>query len=437
MLTVTLFNFSKRENSTKQPTGGVDVGCYLKEQTSVYTPSFEIYNINMPIYNYLKWENRYYYINDCTSIGNGQWLVECDIDVLATYKSDISNVTCFKKYATNGYDTSIPDTRLSTVDNATRKTNGVKIYDKATTFLITYVTSEPTRGGTGIVNVNASTALAIAKEITNTDLISSLVELQKSLQSAYDSVISCIQLPFSVSSGVTWPVYLGNYMTGITGAIPEYYIETTTNIEIPWQFTDWRNLNTYTSLIIYLPGYGSLELNPNDFIGKTTITITLGISGLDGTGAYLIDNIVKVPVNFGVFMPMNTVAKNPLALLSGGASALGSLASGNIIGATESLFNTSLASNTRYVGTGGGFSGGSGYINPTGYEYNYATLTSICHNTSIEPSAIGTVQGRPCNNVARISSGYNECVNASVSCIASQVIIDRINAYMNGGFYYE
>lgn len=435
---ITVYNFSKRENSTKLPNvEGVEFDVLLKENTSKYTPSFKIYNQNMLNYNYVKWNELYYYVSDIISIGNNQWQIDCTIDVLASYRSNIASTKCFKTYSSVGYDTDIIDSRLSTVDQQTRKTSSATMYSKSIRYLLSYVTTEPTRGGSGIVCVDSGKAVQIANEISSTSLIDSLVQLQKSLQSCYDSVISCIQLPFDVSSGVTWPIVLGDYNTGLTGGIPEIYKELSVNVNIPWQFNDWRNSAPYTSLLIYLPGYGSIELNPDDFNGKSYINVTLGVSGLDGSGAYIVDGIVKVPVNFGVYMPMNGVAYNPLGTLSGAMSAVGNLASANMFGAISSAFNASLSINSRNTGNGGSYSGGSGYVNPQGFEYNQVVVTTICHNTNVEPNSMTEEQGRPLNAIATITSGYNQCVNASVSCNASDEIKQQINNYLNGGFYYE
>lgn len=435
---IILYDFSKRENSTKRPNqGGVKINVSLKEQTSIDTPSFILTSQDMQKFNYVQYGRFYYYIEDTISLAKDTWQIDCVIDVLATWKAEIGNTRAFKLYSTLGYNTAIPDTRLSTKDIRTVQKTSVKMYDKSQRYLINYVTSEPTRGGSGIVCVDSGTALDIAKEITNDNLIQALVELQKSLQSAYDSVISCISIPFDVSSGVSWPIYLGNYMTGISGDIPELYLEKVVFIDIPWQFNDFRNMAPYTSLILYLPHYGPIELNPSDFIGKSRITVTMGISGLDGTGSYLIDGIIKVPVNFGTFMPMNGVAYNPLSILSGGASFLTSLATGNLLGAGHTAFNSTLATNTRYTGSGGGYGGTSTYINPEGFEYNYCVLFSICHDTTVQPSTVGTIQGRPVNAIADVTNGYNQFANASIDCDAPQRLKTEINNYMNGGFYYE
>ena len=41
-ITVKLYTFSKRENSTKWPSGGTDYSCTLIDDTSLMNPTFKI-----------------------------------------------------------------------------------------------------------------------------------------------------------------------------------------------------------------------------------------------------------------------------------------------------------------------------------------------------------------------------------------------------------
>ena len=64
-ITVTLYSFTKRENSTKRPsTGGTDFSCTLIEDTSLMNPTFKLSIANNPIgknYVYVADFNRYYF----------------------------------------------------------------------------------------------------------------------------------------------------------------------------------------------------------------------------------------------------------------------------------------------------------------------------------------------------------------------------------------
>ncbi len=70
-ITLTLYSFKKRENSTKRPsTGGTDFSVVLLDETSLMTPTFKLSIGSNPIgynYAYVSDFNRYYFINASVS----------------------------------------------------------------------------------------------------------------------------------------------------------------------------------------------------------------------------------------------------------------------------------------------------------------------------------------------------------------------------------
>ena len=90
---VNFYTFSKRDNSTKRPTGsGTSLQCEIRYESSILNPVLQINtvisnpsNLN---YAYIPEFNRYYWINDW-SYDRGFWIVRMSVDVLATYKDQI------------------------------------------------------------------------------------------------------------------------------------------------------------------------------------------------------------------------------------------------------------------------------------------------------------------------------------------------------------
>ena len=112
-ITVDFYTFSKKTNSTRQPTGtaALSASCYLKDTTSITTPVIELKRGDSPIgYNYahISAFNRYYFIDDITWEA-GVWLVSMHCDVLATYKSDIGSHSCYVLRSANSYNGDIID----------------------------------------------------------------------------------------------------------------------------------------------------------------------------------------------------------------------------------------------------------------------------------------------------------------------------------------
>lgn len=111
-VTVTLYSFTKRENSTKQPVGsGTDYSCVMLDDTSLMNPTFKLSIASNPIgknYAYVSDFNRYYFINDISTY-QGFWYISCECDVLASFKSEISAGQHYVLRSSHSYDGSITD----------------------------------------------------------------------------------------------------------------------------------------------------------------------------------------------------------------------------------------------------------------------------------------------------------------------------------------
>ena len=112
-ITVTLYSFTKRENSTKRPSsGGTSYNCVLIDETSLMTPTFKLDIGSNPIgknYAYVADFKRYYFITDITSYKDF-WYISCTCDVLATYKTQIGAETHYVLRSASEYDLTISDT---------------------------------------------------------------------------------------------------------------------------------------------------------------------------------------------------------------------------------------------------------------------------------------------------------------------------------------
>lgn len=112
--TVNFYSLSKRENSTKRPTGdGSQFSCNIKMPSGVLNPVIELSTTtNMTQYNYCKivhFQNRYYFVSDWVS-DHGLWIAHLKVDVLATYKTEINASTQYVVRSASMANHSIPDT---------------------------------------------------------------------------------------------------------------------------------------------------------------------------------------------------------------------------------------------------------------------------------------------------------------------------------------
>ena len=111
-ITVNFYTFSKKTNSTKQPTGtaALSASCLLKDATSIISPVFQIRTSDPTTYNYCYCRafHRYYFISDITW-NKGYWEIRCKCDVLATYKTTIGSTNGYILRAANYSDGNIID----------------------------------------------------------------------------------------------------------------------------------------------------------------------------------------------------------------------------------------------------------------------------------------------------------------------------------------
>lgn len=122
--TVTFWkNYNKRVNSTAVPdtTGTTDYyqfNCELKSPTSIFSPTLlvrEFDGDDTIKYNYCYIDKfaRYYFVKSWLW-ENGLWDVSLEIDILATYKTQIGNTTAYVLRSASNYNTDVLDTKYPT-----------------------------------------------------------------------------------------------------------------------------------------------------------------------------------------------------------------------------------------------------------------------------------------------------------------------------------
>jgi len=108
-MNITVYSgFQKKPNETKQPSGGRSVSVRLKDACSRMNPIFILKEFNLSD-NYVKWGERYYYIDDITLLHNDLAEYSCSTDVLATYKNYIGGSSQYISRAQSAFNTYIQD----------------------------------------------------------------------------------------------------------------------------------------------------------------------------------------------------------------------------------------------------------------------------------------------------------------------------------------
>lgn len=463
--TVSFGTCTKRVNSTSRSyTQVVSASCLLKESTDILRPTFSLsaQTIGDALltcnYMYVAAFGRYYWITGIQFI-HGSWYVSGDVDVLASYKTEIGNTTAYVLRAASQYDEYIPDNLFPMESSVHMGGQTLNVgFDADGVILVcvagidsngqstqTYYCMDPVYWdamcGECFTN-NFVTAADNAFAGVSNMFVSATFKPEDYISSAiwlpinYSDLTSSIGLPQRVRLG-----YLElNGILGIACLPNQLLMNKYDTLTIPAHaqasaYGKWMNGNAARKLCIYLPGYGQAVLDADSAVesgSQVSVRWAIDCSGiihyrviLNGKSQYFSGDI-STPVGWGVSRPNITGA---IASLGSGIAAA---ATGNIYGAAMSIGSAALSAvpNVERIVSGGSrvLPALSAYIQLF-YEDYYL------------PSGISFASvGRPLGKTVQIGtlSGFILCHNsASVSCAGTGEEHDRINSFLTGGFYYE
>lgn len=445
--------FNKRKNSTKRPTGGTERDVVLLDDVSLYSPVFECHYWDYND-NYAKWAGRYYYVVDVVCVRNNLFDVHCEIDPLATWKDDILATTAFVTFSTSSYDIGIPDPRLSSDPNTITKSNSVEVFPKLSeAYVVTYIgTNSCPSVGLGDFWLDGlqkhimddkfvestrkwykSFALGDEKDNVSAGVIAQLVGNNA------NSITSCTYMPKFHGDPDKWLkiILAGGYDTGAQGFQATHDYSETYHINIPWAFPngDFRNTAQFTTMAIYLPGYGFTPLNADNYQGQSSIHVQATLDSFTGEITYLVDGKAKATCTTGYPVQIGTSQKgNVVGALTGITQAVASGYSGNALGALSSGYNA-VRSIMGVDPSSVGSMGGATSFN----AYREILVLVIAHNTNVDPTSVAGTIGRPLNAVKNIGSlsGYVQTTDAEVPTSAPDEYKSLINASLNGGMFLE
>ena len=458
-------NFSKKKNSTKQPTSGTLKTVVLKEDCSIDRPSFIL---NEPISNitYVQAFGTYYFVTDIINLNAHQCIIECTKDVLATYKTDIGNYTAFIERCVTGYDQMITDNYLTQSNNITNmKTITVSM---PTTNGDVYVV--PVFGRGGVLNYvfpslddasiffsSGSTITVDGDSVTQSDWWNALknagwsfvgsdvtsymgdISFTPYMPAIANPYVGTNTIKFGFTEFTFTPPTPGEYVMHVMNPDAYYYDfdVTLTDPGNSYANTDFRAYDPrYSQYKIYLPGCGVYDINSADagkrdlhchvFMDFLTMAVTYYIYHDSGSQVAMFEGkfgcgVPAVGSKMDVFGILSDTNKGAASMMSENFSA----AAGSVISSAQKVFEPQI--NARSAGAGNG------------------SLIKEFPNILYSVKNFGSkdfpnvVAGRPRYQNVTIStcSGYIKCGNASVAISGEDADRDAINNYLNTGFYYE
>ena len=490
MFSVILLGFQKKDNSTKQPSGGgLAVQGVLKEPSSIMNPTISIQGLSGSpssyTYAYISTFGRYYFITNW-SWNDGLWEAQMNVDVLASFKSEIGASTQYilRHASSTDYNEYITDTMYpATTEFETSEYSMQNIFSENIS-VGCYVLGCISSAGTASVGaityyVMSSSQFNSLKNILLSDdnfetmgildttttpptwkLDDMSKELLRTMYNPFQYIVSCMWFPFpasKVSSSGSQKIKLGWWEYNVTASI--VYAQRITFAESgsfpthPQYQTRGEYLNHAPYTKITLHGrFGSVALDTSFFSPGDTIHITYTVDFISGECHTTIeqgggnyrktlaqrDFLIGVPIQLaqvGVdylgagVTAINSVGNTVSSALHGFATGgIGGAVAGAVAGVANGIYNTLDASMPQME-----TSGGNGSFNSPAI---LTRVTAVFYKIVDENLSH---KGRPLCEERTISSlsGFIMCAEGDVDISCFEEERKRIANYLVSGFYWE
>lgn len=447
--------FSKKPNSTKQPTTArASLTVRLKEACSVLNPVFLVNAYDLSD-NYVKWGSRYYYIDDIVIVGNELAEYHCSTDVLATFKSVIGGSSQYVVRSSAESDGNLVDNLYPLKSKV--ETARCELANLRTAFTMnspgTYVIGVKSgNAGTGLKYIvctasafEAFTNVMFGGQWLNATDVSQ--DLQKMLVDPMQYISSVMWFPYlAVDNAYTTPTHLTfGYWDAhdvdsscVGRIIPEEHRvkEITDQITIPDHPQVSRgaylNGNPFRRITADIAMFGRLALDPDFYIDSGAATVKVSVDAFTGVGELVITStkgrVVKIAAQVGIPVQLSQVTRDPMGAVLNTVSGVAAGLTGNYVGAAAGVASAvqSMMPQVQSMGAVGSI-----------VAFNHTPEIRINSYTIADED--NAQLGRPLCKVRTISNiaGFIQCDRADLDISASPTEKDQIVNYMNGGFYYE
>lgn len=460
--------FSKRINSTKQPTSGSDLAVKLKEGTSITAPTFLCSSVGTGVnYVYASDWGRYYFVRDAVQVTADIVELRCSVDTLASAKTHIGNTKANIQRTSSSVNLLVTDPRNSPTFK----------YDEKYTSILDLTNSGFSTSGCYVVGLVTDYGLKYYK--MDQSLLDRLCDalfahdfytaIQNSFYDMKNVLVSCTWVPFT-------PTGLGSAVALTVGGealvdsnqsvisaqhIATRYISISSGpVTVGYPYDNTYNVDNYldappyTTGVLYLPFVGIVPFDCDIFFNDKTLTLQMVLDQYTGDLIYYIVDSSSNPVatyqgNCGTSIPIAGQTTSPIGAIPGALS---------VIGGAAGIIGGAAAANLSAVAGGVGALAGGAVATQHSLEMHTqvnGTLSSGvgCQLPLVASATIRT--RRPCetsiesawqadggwiqNQDQTISSlaGYVQCSDASVECPFTESEKQTINSFLNGGFYYE
>lgn len=461
---VYLYTFSKRDNSTKQPSqsGAVSFSCILKSGSGMMKPllSFDFGKTADPSqynYAYIPDFGRYYFIEEWF-FDRALWTASLKIDVLATYKTEIGAASLYVLRAAAQHDGDIIDTLYPAKSGCSfAHTTITNPWWNDMCWVVGTVSRAGNMGSMAYYAMSTAEIQTMCRNllddtVTETngfDWADASQALQLSLVDPLQYVKSCMALPVALSdiTGALSAVYAFNWDTGATG----YRLYQAPYVDKTFTFTIQKHPDTnsrgnyvnsapFTNISLTMPPWGTFDIDTSVTCNASSLTADVRLDPITGKAVLKITCngtvLNRVESQLGVPISLSSVTRDYIGAASGLAGAVGGAVAGAglggvggaIIGAAAGIGNAagSIMPRASTVGSTGGFGCSMGAL-------------KLDHQFFRPINDDNTHNGRPLCQVKQINtlSGYMMIQDGDVAITGTSAEDQAIRNYLESGFYYE
>lgn len=467
--TVKIGTFSKNIESTAQPntTGWTEYSVNLKDGAEISNPEITLSATYSAVAsaNYATMFGRYYWITRKNMLRENLCQMQLEVDVLATYKSEIGSSSLYILRSSAASDGTI-------VDNYYPTKAAVSYTEETDTF---YYNANPYPNGFYVVNVSGFPATATSPSATGTSTLWKLTpsEFKDFINNLYSNidgfqftdiltaipkflggspnklVSSAMWFPSGItfSTSASEEVVVGGWHSGVNGQL----ITNPLHNENIWMDLhahpqaatrgSYLNQSPYSIYTLTMPLFGSINLDTTSMIGASQVNIYVRVDAISGMATASVSTGGSRPEM--ALLSAQLGVPLPLSGQESGASVAGGIVStiGNTILAAITHGATAIAGAvTSGIGTavgaisGASFSSGSAgsLLGPTA-----PIILNSTHFTVVDED--NAHNGRPYCRVTTPANlgGFMIASKGDVVMAGPLPEHERVKSFLESGFYYE
>lgn len=420
-------------------------------------------------YAYIPDFRRYYYVTEWEANRN-LWIVSLSVDVLASFKTEIGDSTCYIGRSESSYDGNIVDSLYPTVGAYTMRTTFFdSIWTEANThsgeFVIGVANSVPTGTGACYYVTNYAGFDAIRSILYGDDFFELV---QNSFWTPGDFILSCKWFPTAFpknagpNSGRLTAIELGSRSYNVPDNVNIYYLSSAlsasnaTSVEVPVHPQSesrgkYLKLSPYTKHSLFFPPFGLIDIDPgisydlNTMFFEVIVDPLSGIGTLSVGGGFGIHTIAQT--NIGVDIPMSSRDVNIGGMVSNGVAA--GAAIGGVAKAAANIASAGTGVGTLLTATGIATAAiGNAAASAIPTSQNVTTSSGSISQYGIQPRVISSFinianenadTGRPLLQDKKINtlSGFVQIIDPHFEIAMTDSEMNELMRTAGSGFFYE